>query len=299
MTTSLETIKQLMIDMHRQFDAAGGGGLEDSRRRFDENGLSTPLPAGIHIEPVIINANLSADWIIPANADGEKIILYFHGGGYSAGSSLSHRPLCGRIAHHSGCRILSVNYRRSPEYKYPAALEDALTSYAWLQQSCPASHIVMMGDSAGGGLTMASLLAIKQNNLSMPGGAVGISAWLDLECSSASYETNKEIDLMASAGGLRFVGRAYASKSINRDPLVSPFYSDNLKGLCPLLMQIGSAETLLDENIHFAEQAKKDGVQVELQIWPNMVHVWPSLYNVVPEAKIAIEAIGAWIRALP
>jgi len=299
MTTSLETIKQLMIDMRRQFDAMGGGGLEESRQRFDETGLATPLPEGTRIEFISINSDITADWVIPQNPDSSKTILYFHGGGYSAGSSLSHRPICARIAHHSGCKILNVNYRRSPEHKYPAALEDALACYAWLQQSCPAQHIILMGDSAGGGLAMATLLAIKQKCLSMPAAAVGLSAWLDLECSSPSYETHKDIDLMASAGGLRFVGRAYAGKKINQDPLVSPFYARDLTGLCPLLLLIGGAETLLDENIHFAEQAKKDGVNVQIQIWPNMVHVWPSLYEVVPEAKIAIEGIGKWINSLP
>jgi len=299
MTTSLETIKQLMMDMRQQFDALGSGGLEESRRRFDETGLTTVLPDGTRIESVSINVNITADWIIPANPDSSKTILYFHGGGYSAGSSLSHRPICARIAHHSGCKILSVNYRRSPEHKYPAALEDALTSYIWLQLSCPAQQIILMGDSAGGGLTMATLLALKQKHLPMPAAAVGLSAWLDLECSSPSYETHKDIDLMAGAGGLRFVGRAYANKAINRDPLVSPFYARDLTGLCPLLLLIGGAETLLDENIHFAEQAKEDGVSAQIQIWPNMVHVWPSLYNVVPEAKIAMEGIGKWINSLP
>lgn len=304
MTTSLETIKQLMVGMRQQFDAlndnkSGGGGLEENRRRFDESGLSTALPVGTRIESLTINAHITADWIIPATADGKKTILYFHGGGYSAGSSLSHRPLCARLAHHSGCRILSVNYRLAPEHKYPAALEDALDSYQWLLQSFPPQQIVIAGDSAGGGLVMAALLSIKQKKLPLPAGAVGLSAWLDLECSSPSYQSNKDIDLMANGDGLRFVGRAYAGKKINRDPLISPFYAQDLGGLCPLLLLIGSAETLLDENIHFAEQVKKEGGPVELQIWPHMVHVWPSLYDVVPEAKMAMEGIGRWIRALP
>jgi len=308
MTTPLETIQQLMIDMRQQFDAlnknaSGGSGLAENRRRFDETGLTTPLPIGTRIESVSINATITADWIIPVNirpenSDSKKIILYFHGGGYSAGSSISHRPLCGRLAKHSGCKILSVNYRLAPEHKYPAALEDALASYTWLLEKFSASDVIIAGDSAGGGLAMATLLALKQNNLPMPVGSVGLSAWLDLECSSASYQNNKDIDLMANGDGLRFVGRAYAGKKINRDPLVSPFYAQDLGGLCPLLLLIGSAETLLDENVHFAEQAKKDGVKIELQIWPNMVHVWPSLYDVVPEAKMAMEGIGRWINSL-
>lgn len=297
MTTSLETIKQLMIDMRQQFDAMGAGGLLENRRHFDETGLTTPLPLGTRIEPLIISENITADWIIPSNPDSLKTILYFHGGGYSTGSSLSHRPLCARLAYHSGCKIFSVNYRRSPEHKYPAALEDALASYEWLLNKHSPTEIIIAGDSAGGGLAMATLLAIKLKNMPMPGAGVGISAWLDLECSSPSYQNHKEIDLMAGPEGLRFVGRAYASKKNNSDPLISPFYAKDLSGLCPLLIQIGGAETLLDENIHFAEQAKKDGVAVQIQIWPNMVHVWHSLYEVIPEAEQALQAIGRWINS--
>jgi len=159
----------------------------------------------------------------------------------------------------------------------------------------PAGHY---GLWLGGGLVMATLLALKQRGLAMPAGAIGISAWLDLDCSSQSYQAYKHIDLMANAEGLRFVGRGYANKHISKDALASPFYARDLKGLCPLLLQIGSAETLLDENVAFAKQARLDGVIVELQRWPNMIHVWHSLYGLIPEAAQAIDAIALWINGL-
>lgn len=295
MSTSLEAIKQIVLKMKQAFEKQNSEGLAQNRHLFDQSGLNTPLPGDIDIQLQVINTDVNAEWIRPKQY-GTKIIMYLHGGGYSVGSSRSHRPLCARIATASCCQVLSINYRLAPEQKYPAALDDAIASYQWLLQTYSHSQIVIAGDSAGGGLAMATLLALKQKQLPMPAAAIGISAWLDLECSSASYETNKDIDLMATAGGLRFVGRAYASKQINTDPLISPFYAKNLQGLCPLLIQVGSAETLQDENIHFAEQAQRDGVDVTLQVWPNMVHVWHSLYGLVPEAEQAITSIGEWLN---
>jgi monoterpene epsilon-lactone hydrolase len=295
MSTSIETIKQLIVKMKQELESYNSTGLAQNRVLFDQNGLNTALPIGITVQAQKINDDITADWISPRQ-HGNSIIMYLHGGAYSVGSSLSHRPICARIAAASGWKVISINYRLAPEHKYPAALDDAVTSYQWLLQMYQPEQIVIIGDSAGGGLVMASLLALKQQQLPMPAGAVGISAWLDLECSSPSYEKNKHVDLMATAEGLRFVGRAYASKKINSDPLVSPFYARDLKSLCPLLLQVGSAETLLDENTQFAEQAKNDGVNVELQVWPNMVHVWHSLYGLVPEAEQAIAAIAAWLK---
>lgn len=297
MTSSLETIQELIRRMREQFDQSGAKGLQDNRRAFDIAGAAAVLPEGVTVTPVSIHTSLSGEWLLPADSTTTMpVILYLHGGGYSIGSSLSCRPLCSRLAFHAHCRVFSLNYRLAPEHKFPAALDDAIAAYRWLLQQEPASRIYIAGDSAGGGLTMATLLQIRNEQLPMPAGAMGLSAWLDLECSSASYNTNKNIDLLASPEGLRFVGRAYASKQVNTNPLVSPFYTKDLKGLCPLLIQVGSAETLLDENIHFAEQAKRDGVTVELQVWPNMVHVWHSLYGQIPEAQAAIESIGEWLH---
>jgi len=301
MTTSRETIKNLITKMKQEFEQVASSNLEENRRVFDAAGLKPTLPDGIEIQSTNINQHITADWLIPkSNSTAEKniIVLFFHGGGFSVGSAMSHRPICARIAKHSGCKVLSVNYRLAPENKYPAALEDAVESYLWLKNNFPEHKIFIAGDSAGGGLAMATLLSLKQQALPMPAGAIGISAWLDLECSSASYQTNKDIDLLATEIGLRFVGRGYANKKINNNPLVSPFYSKDLLGLCPLLIQIGSAETLLDENVVFAERAKKDGVNVELQVWPNMVHVWHSLYGAIPEAEQAIVSIGQWVNKI-
>ncbi len=296
-TTSIENIQSIIATMKREMEGQAGS-LETNRKVFDERGSAAPLPDGISIEAVEINTCVTAEWLIPSSPS-ERIVLYFHGGGYSVGSAVSHRPLCSQIARASQCKVLSVNYRLAPEYPFPHALEDAIASYGWLQtQGYTPQQIVIAGDSAGGGLTMATLLKLRQDNQAMPAGAIGISAWLDLECSSDSYVRNGEIDQLASREGLSFVGRAYAKQHINQNPLVSPFYATDLTGLSPLLLQVGDAETLLDEVVAFAGQAKQDGVNTSLEVWPNMVHVWHSLFGVIPEAEQAINSIAKWINTL-
>lgn len=302
--TDRETVRKLLIKLHKEVSEKLGD-LETNRQAFDEQGITTPLPEGVVIEEQALNSNhseqqqhtLSGEWLKYTGNKTNKIILYFHGGGYSVGSALSHRPLCARLCKISQCDILSVNYRLAPENKYPCALNDAVSSYQFLlDKGFKPQQIFLAGDSAGGGLVMACLLKIREQNSAMPAGAIGLSPWLDLECSSDSYEKNKDIDLMAGAEGLRFVGRAYAKKNINKDPFISPFYAEDLTDLCPLLLQVGDAETLLDETQHFADKAKQQGVSVNLQVWPNMTHVWHSLYGVLPEAEQALNAISDWIK---
>jgi len=298
MPTDREKVKTLLLKMQKEMSEKSGD-LSTNRKVFDERGESTPLPEGITLKAETISTHLNAEWLMHESTCTNKVLLYFHGGGYSVGSAVSHRPLCALICEKTQHNILSINYRLAPEHKFPAALEDALSSYQFLiDKGYDPKQIIIAGDSAGGGLTMATLLKIKQDGLPQPFAAIGLSAWLDLECTSPSYESNKEIDLMAGAEGLRFVGRAYANQSINTDPFVSPFYADELTGLCPILLQVGDAETLLDENTAFAEKAKRDDVNIQLQIWPNMTHVWHSLHGVLPESDQALNAIANWLKQL-
>jgi len=194
-----------------------------------------------------------------------------------------------------------VNYRLAPEHPYPAALEDAVASYRWLLSGGHApGQVVVAGDSAGGTLAMGLLLrslASGEASLPMPAGAVGISPWLDLACSSESYVRNAALDPAANAEGLRFLGRGYVRDTPVTDPLASPFYAPDLAGLCPLLLQVGGAETLYDEVVDFGRRAEAAGVPVSLQVWESMMHVWHALVGMLPEADRALDEVGRWIDA--
>ena len=295
MTTSISEITRIVKEI-KDTMLQQESTLKGNRKILDDAGKNAPLPEGIKIEKASINDKVDGEWLSPKQHDN-RVLLFLHGGGYSVGSTLSHRPLCSRLADAAAIKILVINYRLAPEHKYPAALEDSLASYLWLlNQGYSPQQIFFAGDSAGGGLMLSCLLLLKEKSLPQPAGAIGISVWLDLECSSASYQKNEAIDLMASAEGLRFVGRGYANKNICTNPLVSPFYAEDLGDLCPLLLQVGSAETLLDEVTAVAKKAKENNVNVTLEIWPNMVHVWHSLSGLIPEAEQAIDAIANWIN---
>lgn len=297
--TPLETVQKLITDMMVQLGEASLS-LEANRQALDERGASIALPDGMQLKNVQITADITGDLLTPLTSN-DRVILYFHGGGYLTGSALSHRPLCARIASQSRRKLLGVNYRLAPESKFPAAVNDALESYSWLlTQGFSPAQVVVAGDSAGGGLVMAALLSILHNTdgrgLPMPAGAVGLSPWLDLNCSSQSYRDNGHIDQLASAQGLQAMGLGYLGDASATNPLVSPFYADDLTGICPLLLQVGSVETLHDEVIAFAERALKDGASVDLQVWDNMIHVWHSFVDILPESELAIQAIAHWLE---
>jgi acetyl esterase/lipase len=296
--TSRETIQKLLTEMKTEFEN-NSGDLASNRLYFDQRGQTTPLPDGVHTRTIAINEYIQAEQLSFQGNTSGGTILFYHGGGYSVGSIDSHRPLCALLTKHSELDVLNVGYRLAPENKFPCALDDACQSYEFLlaQGKLP-QEIIIAGDSAGGGLAFATLLKLRQDNRPLPAGMFGLSAWLDLECSSPSYDTNGQYDLMATKEGLRFVGRGYASKDIATNPLVSPFYETDLSGLCPFLFQVGSDETLLDEARIMVERGQSQGVPTEIQIWPNMVHVWHSLYGVIPEAEEALNAVTLWCHSI-
>jgi monoterpene epsilon-lactone hydrolase len=297
--TPLDKVQRLISTVAREMSTASMS-LDANRRALDERGANVPLPDGILIEDIQISDVITGELLTPSCTKKQNVVLYLHGGGFSTGSSISHRPLCAQIARQSQWKVMCVNYRLAPEYKFPCALEDAITSYSWLlSQGYMSADIVFAGDSAGGGLAMAAVQMImlhkNRQHLPLPAGAIGLSPWLDLECTSESYQENQHIDKFASAQGLRPMGRGYMGDTCSKDPLVSPFYATDLKGMCPLLLQVGSAETLRDEVISFARLAQQDGVDVELQIWENMIHVWHSFGDILPEANMAIRKIADWL----
>ena len=281
-------------------DMADHQGLAQARAALDRRGSAHTLPPGINLRPLTLAASLTGEMLSPEDT-GHGVLLYFHGGGYCTGSAASCRPLCAALAQSTGRAVLAPDYRLAPEAPYPAALDDALASYAWLLlQGYAAADIAVAGDSAGGGLALAMLLAIRADRhgqrLPMPRAAVGICPWLDLACTSNSYQANAASDPLAGADALRLLGKAYAGEHRLQDPLLSPHYAQELAGLCPLLLQVGSAETLLDEVLHFANIAQQSAVPVLCQQWQNMTHVWHSFGELLPEANQALQVIADWLE---
>ncbi len=267
-----------------------------------ENGRMSLEAAGevfrpiIHIDHIGVLANgVPGEWVIPAGVGSERVILYLHGGAYNAGSTRSHRALAANIADAAHARALTIDYRLAPEHPYPAALVDAFSTYKWLLDRGIHSHqIIVTGDSAGGGLTIALLIALRERRQPIPAAAVVLSPWTDLSASGESWQENAELDYLIHGAKLKEAARIYLKDADPQAPLASPAHA-NLEGLPPLLIQVGSEEVLLSDSINLAENAHLSGVDVTLDIWEGMQHVWQFAASFVPEGRQAIGKIGEFI----
>ena len=241
-------------------------------------------------------AGVPAEMQKPDGATDENLIVYFHGGGYVGGSIASHRNLTGHLALHSGCRVLSVEYRLAPEHPHPAAVEDAVTSYKWaVAQGYKPGKIALAGDSAGGGLTAACLLSLRDQDIQPPAAAMMISPWLDMGFTGKSMVANEGHDSSISAVGMPRIRELFLGDAPINDPLASPLDAD-LEGLPPLLIQVGGEEVLLSDSQRFAEKATDAGVHVELRVWPEMFHVWHACAGLFQEAADAIDEMVEFVR---
>jgi monoterpene epsilon-lactone hydrolase len=255
-----------------------------------------PLPDGVTGEPVDAGG-VPCEW--QATADhGDGVVLYVHGGGYVAGSIASHRNLTGHLAKASGCRVLSVDYRLAPEHPHPAPVDDAVTAYRWLlDQGIDASNIAISGDSAGGGLTVATQLAIRDQGLPMPAASVPISPWVDMSASGESFQTRADLDPMVSHENIAGIAANFLGPDGDPDdPLASPLCGD-LTGLPPMLIHVGDHEVLLSDSQALAAKAEAEGVDVTLEVWPEMIHVWHSLAGMCDEADEAIAKAAEFISS--
>lgn len=250
-----------------------------------------PKVPGVSYESFDISG-IPAEWIIPEGADNDHIIFYLHGGGYVIGSIRSHRKMVSRFASAARCRALMIEYRLAPEHAFPAALEDALTSYRWLlSQGYEPGKIAIAGDSAGGGLTAATLIALRDAGEPLPAAGMLLSPWTDLTGTSETLKTVGWRDPVLNPKlGVKWA-MCYLGDADPMNPLISPIYAD-LTGLPPLLIQVGTSEMLLDDSRVFAERAQKHGVPVELDIWEGMFHVWHAGAPTVRESNEAIERFG-------
>jgi acetyl esterase/lipase len=241
--------------------------------------------------------SVDGEWISPADAPQDKAVLYFHGGGFRIGSVSSHRDLIAQIAVASDCGVLAINYRLAPEHRFPAALDDVLAAYDWmLGRGWTPANIAFAGDSAGGNLVLAAMLALRERGLPLPVAGVLMSPWTDLAATGASYVTRADADPIHHRSMILTLAEGYLGERGNpRDPLVSPLYAD-LGGLPPLLVQVGDRETVLDDSVTLADKARTAGVAVDLQVWDGMIHVFQMFGAELPEAHQAIAAIAGFLN---
>ena len=267
-----------VTQMRRDWDAAfGGSAAPVTCERISAGGVD-------------------GEWISPAGAPQDKAILYFHGGGFRIGSVSSHRDLIAQIAVASGCRVLAINYRLAPEHRFPAALDDALAAYDWmLGRGLEPGSVAFAGDSAGGNLALATMLALRERKLPLPVSAVLMSPWTDLAATGASYLSRAKADPIHQRPMILALARNYLGEGDPYDPLVSPLYAD-LGGLPPLLIQVGDRETVLDDSVMFADMARAAGVDVDLQVWDGMIHVFQMFGAELPEAHQAIASIAQFLN---
>ena len=287
---------QMVIDMLRAFPPSSTSSMQEARANLEALASGAPVPEGARCEAVLV-AGVPCEWITGAGATAAGAILYLHGGGYVRGSINTHRAHIARLSSACGLRALAVDYRLGPEHVFPAALDDALTAYRWLvRQGTPPARLIIAGDSAGGGLTVATLVAIRAAGEPLPAGGVCLSPWADLECVAPSFASNESVDPMVTQADLRRMAAAYLGAAPPRTPLASPLYAD-LGGLPPLLVHVGRREILLDDATRLAERTRAAGGSATLEVWDDMIHVWHMFAPLLPEATAAVERVGAFVRA--
>jgi monoterpene epsilon-lactone hydrolase len=268
--------------------------LAARRAQYDKAERVFKTPADVTVE--VVRTPRPAEWLVPAGARTDGAVLYLHGGGYVIGSPRSHRHVAAACAAASGIAGLLPDYRLAPEHPFPAAVEDATAAYGWLlDRGIAPGRIVVAGDSAGGGLTVATLLALRDAGRPLPAAGVCISPWVDLTCSLPSYTTRAANDPIVTREGVAEMARAYLAGSDAKAPLASPLHAD-LRGLPPLLIQVGRDEVLLDDSVQLAAQAKAAGVDAALEVWDDMIHVWHWFLPMLDEAERAVARIGDFAK---
>lgn len=285
---------QQAIDMFKEMGAkmVEAKNMDDMRAIM----IETQAPDGVTCMPVDAGG-VSAEWSAAAGVDEAKVVLYVHGGGYVMGSAGSHRDMTGRLSKAAGARVLSLNYRLAPEHPFPAPVDDAVAAYRWLlAQGISPGNIAIAGDSAGGGLAIATLLALRDAGEPLPAAGIGISPWVDMEGTGESMTTRAAVDPVVQKEGLLGMAKLYLGDADPKSPLAAPLHAD-LGGLPPLLLQVGDAETLLDDSTRLAEKARAAGVDVTLKVWDEMPHVWHLFAPILPEGRQAIDEIGSFVQA--
>ncbi len=269
--------------------------IRELRARSAMNAKFSRVPEDMKVDKFEIEG-IPAAWIHTSDAEQGKIILHLHGGGYVTGSIDSYLMMCTRMAQTLKMNLLLPEYRLAPEHPFPAALEDALKVYRWLlAQGHKPGDIIFSGDSAGGGLALATILALREAGERLPAAVVGMSPWTDLTLKGQSHITNARAEAVLRKDTLGEWAACYTGKENPENPLISPIYA-NFHGFPPLLIQVGSQEILLSDALALAEKARADGISVTLKIWDGMWHVWQVLGDLIPESRQAFEQISRFVQ---
>jgi len=256
------------------------------------------ISKGVSVERFKVN-EIPAAWIKPDDAQSDKVILHFHGGGYVLGGIDSSLAMCILMAQTLKMNVLLPEYRLAPENPFPAAVEDAVTAFKWLlAQGHDAKNILISGDSAGGGLSLAAVMRLRDAGEPLPFAVACMSPWTDLTFTGKSYLTKEKVEPILREDVLRMWAEAYCGAENASHPRISPIYG-NFRAFPPIFIQVGSDEILLDDSIRLAEKAKSDGAAVKFKIWEGMWHVWQALGALIPESKKAFEELAAFLANLP
>lgn len=271
--------------------------IVEMRARLNQISRYLKRALGVAVESTTVNG-LDAEWLRPKHAAEGKVLLYLHGGAYLVGSCRTHRQLVSHIARAAGINVLVPDYRLAPEHPFPAAIDDAVGVYrTLLEDGFSAADIFIGGDSAGGGLTVATLLSLRHAGLPMPAAAVLLSPYLDVTASGESATTRADQDPWFDAKDMHVVTDHYCGEGVDpQNPLVSPVFA-NVAGLPPTFIQVGDDEILLSDSTRFAEKMKAAGLEVEIEIWPEMWHVFQLFIGKMPESRRAVRRIGAYLKA--
>ncbi|MDQ2754246.1 MAG: alpha/beta hydrolase [Actinomycetota bacterium] len=283
-----------VIELLRSAPRDRSADVTERRAGMDALAQSVTMPEDVTVEAVDV-AGVPAERVAAPGVSSDRWLLYLHGGAYIAGSLNSHRALVARLSRTVGCTALNVDYRLAPEHPFPAAVDDALTAFRWLSERVAPGAIAVGGDSAGGGLAAALLVAIRDAGIELPAAGVLISPWTDLTMTAGTYATRAEADPMISREPLAADARLYLAGADPRSPLASPLYAD-LSGLPPLLLQVGDAECLLDDSVSLAAKARAAGVDCTLEVTPEAIHVWHAFAEFAPEGAAAVDRLAAWLR---
>ncbi|WP_043838995.1 alpha/beta hydrolase [Muricoccus aerilatus] len=271
-------------------------GLAERRQRLDGLGARYTVPQDVHVEPEDAGG-VAAEWTQTPLADPARVILFLHGGGYVSGSVASHRHMIAQAGREAGARTLALGYRLAPEHPFPAALDDVLAAYRWLLvQGIAPGNIVIAGESAGGGLALATLVSLRDAGDPLPGRVWCSSPWVDLSMTGETMETKAAQDPLISKAYLKELAGLYLHGQDPCGPCTSPLYAD-LRGLPPMLIQVGSAETLLADSLRLAAVAGAADVRVTLQVWPHMIHAWHLFYQQLAPGRRSLAEFGAFARA--